>query len=132
MLSGGCFCGAIRYETSDQVFQRTICHCPSCRGVTGTAHVPWLSVKASDFRIVTGTPTQFHSSPTVVRTFCGTCGTQLTYHNSALNGEMDLTICSLDDAAQYAPADHTFAHYRLEWDRGDDGLPVYQRTRDGT
>ena len=35
MLNGGCFCGAIRYETAGTPFHQTNCHCSICRRTTG-------------------------------------------------------------------------------------------------
>ena len=127
-LGGGCFCGAIRYEIGDRPFNKTICHCPTCRGVSGTASVAWCSVAESDYRIVAGSPARFASSEHVERTFCSACGTHLTYRNRGL-GEIDVTICSLDDPEPHAPQDHTFAKYRLGWDHCNDGLPAYQGLR---
>ncbi|RYE54172.1 MAG: GFA family protein, partial [Hyphomicrobiales bacterium] len=30
-LSGGCFCGAVRYTVTGDVFNSTLCHCIDCR-----------------------------------------------------------------------------------------------------
>ena len=76
-----------------------------------------------------GNPVRYHSSAEVTRSFCGTCGTQLTYQRNGAPGEIDVTICSLDDPEAIAPADHTFARYRLSWDPIADGTPVYQQLR---
>lgn len=133
ILTGGCCCGAIRYELGGDAgaspYHLTTCHCPTCRKVCGAANVAWLSVVPASLRITKGAPASFHSSPTVTRTFCGNCGTQLTYQNSDLAGDIDVTICSLDDPEPFAPQDHTFAAYRLSWDLSADGKPAYQRTR---
>jgi hypothetical protein len=31
MLTGGCFCGRVRYEARGPAFNRTSCHCSICR-----------------------------------------------------------------------------------------------------
>lgn len=89
----------------------------------------WFSVERSTYRVTQGTPARYQSSPQVTRSFCGQCGTQLTYQNNELEGDLDVTICSLDDPGALAPADHTFTDYRLDWDRADDGLPHYRQLR---
>ena len=33
-LTGGCLCGAVRYETTAKPFKVTYCHCNSCRKAT--------------------------------------------------------------------------------------------------
>lgn len=128
-LSGGCCCGAIRYETSDRVFHKTSCHCPTCRRASAAASVAWFSVEHSAYQVTAGTPAQFHSSVNVTRTFCGACGTQLTYQHSGTPDQIDVTICSLDDPEPHAPQDHTFTAYRLSWNRSADGMPEYPQTR---
>ena len=131
LLHGGCCCGAVRYETSGMPYHQTICHCPTCRRTAGAASMAWFSVERSTYRITQGAPGRYQSSPTVTRSFCGQCGTQLTYENNELNGDLDITICSLDDPEALAPADHTFTAYRLGWDRASDGLPEYPQLRSG-
>lgn len=130
-LLGGCCCGAVRYEASEQAFHQTICHCATCRRVSGAPHVAWFSVARAGYRLSAGTPAQFASSPGVVRSFCGACGTSLTYARSDCPDEIDITTCSLDEPEALAPRDHTFSMYRLSWDRADDGTPHYARLRNG-
>jgi hypothetical protein len=62
MLTGGCFCGAIRYEVEGTPFHATNCHCSICRRTTGAPFVTWFSVRPSDFRIVEGEPMRFNST----------------------------------------------------------------------
>jgi hypothetical protein len=128
-LSGGCACGAVRYETDAAPFHRTLCHCVDCRRAAGAPAVAWFSVPAAELRFVRGAPAVHRSSPPVERGFCGACGTPLTYRNDAYPEEVDVITCSLDDPEAAAPQDHTFASQRLPWMRTDDGLPVYPRSR---
>ena len=131
-LSGGCCCGAVRYETTEQVFNKTICHCPTCRRAAGAASVAWLSVALAGYKVTAGTPGQFRSSDAVIRTFCQACGTQLTYWNSAAPEVIDVTICSLDQPEAAPPDDHTFTAYRLSWDRSGDGKREFTHLRGPT
>lgn len=127
-LSGGCCCGSVRYETSEQAFHMTTCHCPTCRRACGAASVAWFSVARSGYQIITGTPGRYRSSLHVTRTFCPDCGTQLTYQHDDTPDEIDVTICSLDDPEALRPAVHIFVQHRLSWDVTVDGLPEYQRS----
>lgn len=128
-LSGGCACGAVRYEVSAEPFHRTLCHCADCRRAAGAPAVAWFSVHPRDLAFVAGAPTPHRSSPPVERGFCGRCGTQLTYRNDGYPDEVDVTTCSLDDPDAAAPRDHTFVSRRLHWMQVADGLPAYPRTR---
>lgn len=128
-LTGGCACGAVRYETDAAPFHRTLCHCVDCRRAAGAPAVAWFSVPADALRWVRGTPALHRSSPQVERSFCAACGTPLGYRNDAWPAEIDVTTCSLDDPEAAAPRDHTFAFQRVSWMRVDDGMPVYPRSR---
>lgn len=131
MLTGGCYCGRVRFAADAPAFHETVCHCASCRRAVGAASVAWFSVKRASFRLTAGEPTRFRSSPGVTRSFCGTCGTSLTYEAEAYPDELDLTIASLDDPDAVPPKDHTQAAERLRWTSLADGLPVHPRTRPG-
>ena len=130
MLSGGCFCGQVRYETDGVPFHETICHCSDCRRVVGAHVVAWFTVPRASLRW-TGTPASFNSSPNVTRRFCANCGTSLTFEDEAHSGEVDVTIASLDDPSAISPKDHVYAASRPSWDLLCDGLPAYERKRSG-
>lgn len=129
MLAGGCYCGAVRYEASGPVFNATLCHCSDCRRASGAPAVGWFSVEAGGLRTTHGAPREFRSSPRVLRTFCGQCGTMLTWRHEEAPGEVDVTICSLDDPNAVPPQDHTFVASAVRWLHLGDTLPRYPRTR---
>jgi hypothetical protein len=129
VLTGGCYCKAIRYRVSERLFNATNCHCNMCRGTTGAPCVAWFSVASEDVEFLSGTPTRFRSSSHATRTFCPTCGTQLTFVDDATPGETDITTCSLDNPEAVPPRDHTFTSDKLDWLALADGLPRYRRSR---
>jgi hypothetical protein len=128
MLTGGCYCKAIRYRAAGRVFNSTICYCDMCRGTTGAPCVAWCSVESDTLEFLSGTPTRFHSSAHATRTFCPTCGTQLTFVDDARPGETDITTCSLDNPEAVAPRNHTFIGEQIAWLALADGLPRYRRS----
>jgi len=128
-MLGGCYCGRIRYEAAGAPFHETACHCSICRRTTGAPYVAWFSVRSADFRFTAGEPARFSSSPHGTRTFCPTCGTQLTFKSSGAPGEIDVTTGSLDDPETVPPRDHIFIGTRLRWVRIDDGLPAHHGER---
>lgn len=129
MLTGGCYCKAIRYRVPEQTFDATNCHCDMCRGTTGAPCVAWFSVASDTVEFLSGTPTRFRSSPHATRSFCPTCGTQLTFVDDATPGETDITTCSLDNPEAVPPRDHTFTSGQLAWLVLADALPRYRRSR---
>jgi hypothetical protein len=129
MLTGGCYCGAVRYEASGAPFNPTNCHCSICRRTTGAPFVAWFSAPRGAFRIVRGSPVAFRSTPTATRTFCGRCGTQLTFAADDAPEEIDITTASLDDPNAMPPKNHIWTASRLGWIRLGDGLPEYRERR---
>ena len=129
MLTGGCFCGAIRYEAGGDPAYETYCHCSICRRTTGAPLVAWFTVPRAELRVVHGTPTRFASTPLATRTFCPTCGTQLTFEHRDFPRWIDVTTGSLDDPEALPPKDHTHTRSRLAWVRLADELPEFRESR---
>ncbi|HEY9010391.1 MAG TPA: GFA family protein, partial [Devosia sp.] len=77
-VTGGCLCGAVRYEVSGEIGPAGYCHCEDCRRVSGSAFGVSVRVPRTAFRIVSGTPKSFtktgDSGRLVARHFCGDCG----------------------------------------------------------
>lgn len=128
VLTGGCLCGAIRYEARGAPYHRTVCHCSICRRSAGAPMVAWFSVKPADFAFTKGQPSTYRSSAKAQRSCCPLCGTQLTFKVDALD-EIDVTVCSLDQPEAVPPQDHTFAGSQLGWVHLDDGLPRHTQAR---
>jgi hypothetical protein len=112
-LEGGCLCGAVRYRIGAEPLAQSLCHCRSCRLAAGASPVAWMVVRAADFSLISGAPVRFESSPGVERTFCGKCGTALTYQDSSQS--MDVTVCSLDRPEVFAPAREVWIARRVPW-----------------
>lgn len=128
-ITGRCLCGAVCYQAQASISAPTLCHCASCRRASGAHVLGWLTVRATDFRILHGAPVTFTSSPGVRRTFCATCGSPLMYQHSARPGEIDVTIGTLDTPEDYPPADHTWMKDALPWDRVQDERPQHSQDR---
>jgi hypothetical protein len=114
-IQGGCFCGAIRYRATSPPRISTICHCADCRRASGAASVAWVTFPAERFAFVEGEPSRYRSSPPVVRTFCGRCGTPLTYRSDERAHEIDVTTASLDEPEAFPPTKHVFPEQKLSW-----------------
>lgn len=129
MLEGGCHCGRVRYRASGRAYNRSICHCSICRRTTGAPMVAWFSVAKADFVLVRGTLTSYQSSAIGRRGFCPICGTQVTFQDDRLAGEIDVTTASLDDPEAVPPEYHIFTSTKLDCVKLSDGLPLYEEQR---
>lgn len=123
--SGGCLCGALRYEAAGPARNPCFCHCASCRRAAGSASLPWATFERARFRLTHGALREYRSSATVLRGFCAHCGTCLTYRNENRPGEIDVTLGSLDEPAALSPQMHVWVAEKLPWVLIADGLPQY-------
>ena len=65
-ITGGCSCGAVRYEISAPLIDAGICHCRMCQRFTGSVVAPFASFPAKSVRFTQGEPKYFNSSPLAV------------------------------------------------------------------
>lgn len=126
---GGCHCGAIRYALSAAPLGSMICHCQSCRRITGAPVVAWLSVDPVALAFTKGAPQTYVSSPGVTRQLCGQCGTQLTMASADDDSFIDVTTASLDDPNAFPPTHHSWLSHDLAWVKFGDGLPTFPKGR---
>jgi hypothetical protein len=100
-ITGGCYCGEVRFSASPEVRVRTNCHCGNCRRAAGAQAVAWITVKRSQFQFVKGTPRRYRTETGAWRTFCSRCGTSLTYEHDKRPAEIDVTTGSLDSSGRF-------------------------------
>lgn len=127
-VEGGCLCRAIRYRFTSPPLARALCHCRSCRLASGAPAVAWIVVNRGDFAFVAGQPNRFRSSPEVTRTFCGKCGTPLSYQHDDSPDTIDLTTATLDLPDAFPPAKEIWLAHKLAWMPVNEHLPHFPRT----
>ncbi len=125
---GRCLCAALRFEARGKPLWIAHCHCESCRRNTGSAFATFVGFAAEGFTFVAGAPETYASSPGVTRSFCGRCGTPLTYRAERYPGEVHVYVCTLDRPQDFVPRAHVHTGEQLPWLHLDDGLPRYLTT----
>lgn len=125
MATGGCHCGAIRYEVRGDPAYSTLCHCSDCRRTTGAPMVGWALFPQTAVTII-GDPVEYRSSADVVRRFCGACGTSLFYTNAVVfPGMIDIQSATLDDQARFSPTAHIQYAAAAPWMDASHDLPKF-------
>ena len=126
--TGGCLCGAVRYETTGESFQVQHCHCHTCRKHNGGPLVTLAGFTAEQVRFSGAARKIYESSPGVGRAFCGACGTPLTWEGDGgdLGPIVELHISTFDDPAALVPTVHSFYPERIPWFDVADDLPRYE------
>ena len=119
----------MRYRVRGAVLASGICHCRSCRKTASAPTLPFATFPTAAFEITQGRPTDFRSSADVTRSFCGRCGSPLTYRHDKKPDKLDIMTCSLDDIDALPPTFHVWASHKPDWSVLGDGLPVFETTR---
>ncbi|WAT17237.1 GFA family protein [Aurantiacibacter sp. MUD11] len=128
MVTGGCRCGAIRYEASGEIPHHAICHCRDCQMGSGAPMVAWIAFKTGSFRITKGEPATYSADGTAIRQFCGNCGTPLFYLNAEmLPGIVDVQTVTLDEPDAQTPAVQVQVAERREWMTKLSDMPEFER-----
>jgi hypothetical protein len=99
-FTGGCLCGAVRYEcNADPIFMGN-CHCRDCQKAGGGAYDAAIGVPAAALKI-TGSvkyhDTKSASGNTISRGFCPDCGARLFAKSTGFSDLAMFTAGSLDE-----------------------------------
>lgn len=127
-ITGGCHCGAIRYEAQGEALTHALCHCTDCRRHAGAPMVGWTMYPQAAVKVTKGTPRVYESSEHGRRHFCPDCGTGLFYVNAAmLPGIIDIQSGTYDNPAAVPPRVHIQTAERLPWMTRLHELPEFER-----
>jgi hypothetical protein len=130
-VTGGCLCGALRYEIAGDPIFAAHCHCRTCQKGSGGPMTTAVAFPESALRLSSGQPKCFtytgDSRKPVERMFCGECGAMI-YGKPALAKEMIfISAASLDDPSWVKPALHAYAASAQPWDPTNDDLPRFDK-----
>jgi hypothetical protein len=130
--TGSCFCGTVAAEISGEPFWICYDHDDDCRHAIGSPLNIWVGYRPEQFRLVRGMPKPFSKTKGVTRSFCGDCGTSISYKDEGLKDELYLTIGFLDRPERFPPQAHAYWRMKLPWVDFADNLPrieAYPRRR---
>jgi len=132
-FSGGCLCGAIRYEVDAATKRIANCHCDDCRKATGSAFATNIFVDEDGVVVTQGKPKSFNhtanSGNTMTKQFCDNCGSQLFGFSSGGSGLKSVKVGSIDDAGFVRPGLNLFLKRAVPFTQIDrsiasfDGMP---------
>jgi hypothetical protein len=132
VLTGGCGCGAIRYEIDAPLTGAGYCHCTRCQRRTGTAASANGGVAPGSFRIISGEDRLRAWRPEGgwEKCFCGDCGSALFSRDPSDPQRMGVRLGTVDGDPGVRPAYHQYVAYAAEWESiPDDGLPRFAEGR---
>jgi hypothetical protein len=127
--TGGCLCGAVRYEINGKLRHIVNCHCAKCRrfhghyGAYTSVPVPHLTLVSQ--KTLTWFDSVTDETPGVQRGFCSVCGAALFW---APEGRENISVAagSLDDASELKTIGHIWLSQKAEYYTVSDELPKFQ------
>ena len=106
-FSGGCACGAIRYECNEPPLLTWYCHCQSCQKASGTTNAANIWVNAAGLKFVAGEPSTYvvkaENGNATYRHFCQSCGSPLGMASDSFPDLACVTAGSLDNVDEFRP-----------------------------
>ncbi len=134
-ITGGCLCGAIRYESSEPPVKAGTCHCRMCQKSTGSAFMVMAAFSRTALRFTKGEPKLYRSSSIKEKGFCPDCGSLLFDRYLVRTGKSNpdmvwVQLGTLDHPEAVSIDFHTGVESQLPWVHFDDGLPRYRCDED--
>jgi hypothetical protein len=133
-LTGGCLCGAVRFEITAPLTAASYCHCTRCQRRTGGAASAQSRIDGSTLRIVAGEDAvRAYRPPTgFEKLFCGDCGSALFSRNPEDASQMSVRLGVFDEDPGVRPSWRQFVAYAAPWEPiPDDGLPRFDESKPG-
>jgi hypothetical protein len=129
-LTGGCLCGAVRYECSAKPLMSGNCHCRDCQKSSGGAFVAVMVVRASTLKIegqVKYYESKADSGNSFTRGFCPECGARLFGKSTGDPRLAMVAAASLDDPSQFQPTLDFFTSSAQAWDHMNPKLTKFPK-----
>ena len=129
-VTGGCLCGAVRYESEAPPTEGFYCHCTICQKNYGGLFSATVKVPSAAFKLTKGELKFYRASSFAGRGFCADCGSPVAFFADAV-ADVWIKIGSLDHPedwpmtknASWGPSAHWHTETKVPWHEITDGLP---------
>jgi hypothetical protein len=130
-FSGGCACGAIRYECTAEPVLTLHCHCRDCQRSSGGPFSSFVAVPAESFHLRQG-DLKSHVSPSDAggqtrRAFCPDCGSPIHSRPDIAPGIVAIRTASLDDPSGFESQMDVWTSDAHPWDQMNPTLPKFEK-----
>jgi hypothetical protein len=133
-LTGGCLCGALRYEVSKAPLMTYTCHCTDCQHLTSSAFSLAITVPERAFRLTNGEPRPVQrtadSGRIVTRWLCPECGCWIAggpQPGMTPGGTIRrVRAGTLDDTSWLRPTAHFWTRSKQPWVMLPQGNEIFE------
>lgn len=127
--TGGCLCGAIRYEMTEEPQLVYTCHCTDCQRLTGSAFSMGVVVAERAFRLQGIAPRSLQraadSGRVATRLVCPECGSWVC--GTPRDGVVRVRAGTLDDTSGLRPTRHVWTRSKQPWVALPEGDEVFDK-----
>lgn len=127
-LTGGCGCGAVRFEVTERPLHASWCHCTRCQRRTGTSASVQARLAPGSLRILQGEELLRAYEPPggFAKVFCSACGSSMWSRHPTDPDVISVRLGVFDGDPGIRPSYRQFVDYAAAWDPlPDDGLPRF-------
>ena len=131
IYTGGCACGAVRYEAAAEPVFENHCQCRDCQRRSGTGHGSYLTFRRRADMTFTGEAKSWRvagdNGNEKAHAFCPTCGAPVYLTFSMMPDMIAIPAASLDDPDRFKPQAVTYGVRGQAWDTLDPALTLFDR-----
>jgi hypothetical protein len=128
-VRGSCLCKGVTFEVTEPFIRVSMCHCTTCKAISGGVGTATARVPTSAIQVLTGRELirTYQPDEGTAKSFCGTCGSNLFgtgWPNSEMTGVRVTALESFDGQ----PEMHIWVRSVAPWETlPDDGLPRHEQ-----
>ncbi|MDZ4086016.1 MAG: GFA family protein [Tabrizicola sp.] len=120
-VTGGCLCGALRFNATGQPYRVGLCHCMDCRKNHGALF--HASAIFPDTAVTLMGEVRTYRD----RSFCPTCGSPVYAH---IGDEIGINLGCLDEPSRFRPTYELWTIRREDWLPEFPGMRRYEKNRE--
>jgi len=128
--TGGCLCGALRYEAEGEPLFTGHCYCTDCQKASGSGFVPFMGFAADAVKF-SGAAKPFTTKAAhggdAVRNSCPVCSSLVFGGEPGKDESFTIYAGTLDDPSAFRPMIAIFNSRRPHWAVIPPGLKVFER-----
>lgn len=127
-ITGGCQCGAVRYECTAEPIVAGFCQCTNCQKFTGAGHAANMMLPKAAFSISGDTTTYEYTADSgnqMTRYFCSKCGSPVYGTGSGAPDGVMVRAGGLDDPSIFDAKFSLFTDSAQDWDHISGDVPSF-------
>ena len=124
-MRGSCLCGGVTFELTEPFVRVSMCHCTTCKRISGGVGTATGRVPTSAVRVLTGRELirTYQPEEGTAKSFCGLCGSNLFGSGWPDSDYTGVRLTALDEF-DGKPEMHIYVRSVAPWETlPDDGLP---------